>query len=224
MVGTTRREEAEALRDEIHQYLSTVERYNASNLPSLERYVELQVSENVYDLEANLAILKLYQFFPQLYKAEIACWILLKAIANLPHTDFVLCKCLLGPGQLDDLNIVRITYLANLLEQCQFKHFWQEKNKDQQLISEIKGFDDSIRKFVCHVVNITYQSLDKIILKDLLGNITEAELKSWMAKYGWKEEHDTVYIANQEDLIKTKNITEKITFETVSVVMYPLTK
>ena len=63
--------------------------------------MELQVSENLYDLEANLAILKLYQFFPQLYKAEIACWILLKAIANLPHTDFVLCKCLLGPGQVN---------------------------------------------------------------------------------------------------------------------------
>jgi len=52
----------------------------------------------------------------------------------------------------------------------------------------------------------------------------EAELKSWMAKNGWKEENDTIYIANQEDLIKTKNITEKITFETVSVVMYPLAK
>jgi translation initiation factor 3 subunit K len=214
-------EEAESLRAEVNQWLSTVERYNANNLPAFERYVELQVSENLYDLEANLAILKLYQFFPQLYKAEIACWILLKAIANLPHTDFVLCKCLLGPGQLDDLNIVRITYLANLLELCQFKSFWQEKTKDQNLISQIAGFDDSIRKFVCHVVNITYQSIDKAILKDLLGNITDAELKSWMAKNGWKEDHGTIYIANQEDIIKTKNITEKITFDTVSVVMYP---
>jgi len=76
---------------------------------------------------------------------------------------------------LDDLNIVRITYLANLLEHCRFKNFWQEKNKDQQLISEIKGFDDSIRKFVCHVINITYQSLEKMIVKDLLGNITGKE-------------------------------------------------
>jgi len=214
-------EEAENLRTEVNQWLSTVERYNANNLPVFERYVELQVSENLYDLEANLAILKLYQFFPTLYKAEIACWILLKAIANLPHTDFVLCKCLLGPGQLDDLNIIRITYLANLLELCQFKSFWQEKNKDHNLISQIAGFDDSIRKFVCHVVNITYQSIDKAILKDLLGNITDAELKSWMAKNGWKEDHGTIYVANQEDIIKTKNITEKITFETVSVVMYP---
>ena len=41
-----------------------------------------------------------------------------------------------------------------------------------------------------------------------------------MAKNGWKEDHGTVYVANQEDIIKTKNITEKITFDTVSVAMY----
>jgi len=70
------------------------------------------------------------------------------------------------------------------------------------------------------VVNITYQSIDKAVLKEFLGNVTDAELKSWMAKNGWKEEHGTVYIANQEDNIKTKNITEKITFDTVSVAMY----
>lgn len=220
MVGGSRRDEAEQIRQDVETWLSTVERYNANNLPAFERYVELQVSENLYDLEANLAILKLYQFFPHLYKAEIACWILLKAIANLPHTDFVLCKCLLGPSQLDDLNIVRITYLANFLELCQFQRFWQEKSKDQTLISQITGFDDSIRKFVCHVVNITYQSIDKSVLKDLLGNVTDSELKSWTAKNGWKEEHGTIYVANQEDNIKTKNITEKITFDTVSVVMY----
>jgi len=219
-MANSRREEAAALKAEIHGWLSTVERYNANNLPTFERYVELQISENLYDLEVNLGILKLYQFFPQLYKAEVVCWILLKALANLPHTDFVLCRCLLGPAQLDDLSVVRITYLANLLEQCQFKKFWQEHHQDQVLLSGITGFDDSIRKFVCHVVNITYQSIDKSLLKDFFGNITDADLKSWMAKNGWKEDHGTVYIANQEDIIKTKNITENITFETVSVAMY----
>ena len=48
----------------------------------------------------------------------------------------------------------------------------------------------------------------------------DAELRSWIAKNGWKEEpNGMVFIQNQEDLIKTKNITEKITFDTVSVVM-----
>jgi len=220
MVGSNRREEAEKLRSSINEWLNTVERYNANNLPTFERYVELQVSENLYDLEANLGILKLYQFFPQLYKPEVVCWILLKAIANLPHTDFVLCRCLLGPSQLEDFHVVRITYLANLLEQCQFKKFWQEHLQDQAMLNQITGFDDSVRKFVCHVVNITYRSIEKSALKEFLGSITDAELKSWMAKNGWKEEHGTIYIGNQEDNIKTKNITEKITFDTVSVAMY----
>lgn len=219
MVGG-RREETEVLRSEISKFLSTVERYNSNNLPKFHRYVELQVTDNFYDLEANLAVLKLYQFFPQLYQTEIACWILLKAITNLPNTDFVLCRCLLGPSQMEDLSIVRIAYLANLLELCQFKKFWQEKSQDQNLISLITGFDDSIRKFICHVVNITYQSIDRTVLKELLGGIPDADLRSWIAKQSWKEEpNGMIFIQNQEDLIKTKNITEKITFDTVSVVM-----
>lgn len=62
----------------------------------MEKYVEIQVRENVYDLEANLAVLKLYQFDPQRFNLDITCQILLKALTNLPHTDFVLCKCLLN--------------------------------------------------------------------------------------------------------------------------------
>ena len=66
----------------------------------MERYVELQVNENVYDLEANLAVLTLYQFNPDQYKDDITAYILLKALTNLPHTDFVLCKCLISPDNV----------------------------------------------------------------------------------------------------------------------------
>ncbi|CAG7838286.1 unnamed protein product [Allacma fusca] len=219
MVGG-RREEIEELRAEINNFLNTVERYNSSNLLKFQRYVELQVTDNFYDLEANLAVLKLYQFFPQLYQPDIVNMILLKALTNLPHTDFVLCRCLLGPSQMEDLSILRIAYLANLLELCQFKKFWQEKAQDNTLITQISGFDDSIRKFICHVVNITYQTIDRGVLKELLGSIPDAELRSWIAKNSWKEEpNGMIFIQSQEDLVKTKNITEKITFDTVSVVM-----
>lgn len=75
-------------------------RYNPDNLPTLERYVEIQSLENAYDLEANLAVLKLYQFNPHMYKIDITCQILLKALTNFPYTDFVLCKCLLTEKQV----------------------------------------------------------------------------------------------------------------------------
>ena len=81
-------------------YLFIFYRYNPENLPTLENYVERQAVENSYDLEANLAVLKLYQFNPHLYKVDITCLILLKALTNLPHTDFVLCKCLLTKAQV----------------------------------------------------------------------------------------------------------------------------
>lgn len=71
-------------------------RYNPENLSSLQSYVEIQVSENAYDLDANLAVLKLYQLNPTQFDKDITCQILLKALTNLPHTDFVLCKCLLN--------------------------------------------------------------------------------------------------------------------------------
>lgn len=79
----------------------SVFRYNPDNLPFLERYVEMQSKENLYDLEANLAVLKLYQFNPNSFNVDITCQILLKALTNLPHTDFILCKCILYETQVN---------------------------------------------------------------------------------------------------------------------------
>lgn len=86
---------AETMRQTVATILKSIERYNPANLQTLERYVEMQSRENTYDLEANLAVLKLYQFNPEKFNADITCQILLKALTNFPHTDFTLCKCLL---------------------------------------------------------------------------------------------------------------------------------
>ena len=44
--------------------------------------------------------------------------------------------------------------------------------------------------------------------------IAVAETNKWMSLCGWKDQNDGyVCVANQEDSIKTKNITEKITFD-----------
>jgi hypothetical protein len=54
-----------------------------------------QVRDGFYNFQANLAVLKLYQFNPQLFKMPIATAILLKALTNLPSTDFQLCRALI---------------------------------------------------------------------------------------------------------------------------------
>lgn len=109
--------------------------------------------------------------------------------------------------------------MADILEQCDFQIFWTRIHTLPELTQSITGFVDSIRKFVCHVVGITYQTIERAHLAQLLGDIDDGMLKAWIKKYGWKEEGHLVFIANQDENIKTKNINEKIDFDSVGAIM-----
>ncbi|KAM9590861.1 eukaryotic translation initiation factor 3 subunit K-like isoform 1-T1 [Morphnus guianensis] len=114
--------------------------------------------------------------------------------------------------------IRQILYLGELLETCHFQSFWQAVAENMELLDGITGFKDSVRKFICHVVGITYQHIDP--LAEMLGDLLEAQLKVWMSKYGWMEpEPGWIFIYNQEESIKPKNIVEKIDLDSVSSIM-----
>lgn len=121
--------------------------------------------------------------------------------------------------QLAEEPINQIIYLADILEQCDFQLFWTRIHTTPELTQRITGFLDSIRKFVCHVVGITYQTIERTHLAALLGDVDDHTLKQWVKKYGWKEDGNLVFIANQDENIKTKNINEKIDFESVAAIM-----
>merc|ERR1719147_511720 len=130
---------------------------------------------------------------------------------NLPHTDFVLCKCMLSQDILEEPQVSTLLYLADLLEMCQFKIFWKDINKEAELVRSVAGFEDAIRKFVCHVISITYQTIKERVLQKLLGLVDESAIRVWIDRYGWKiDTNGLVSIANQEEIIKTRNITEKV--------------
>jgi translation initiation factor 3 subunit K len=61
---------------------------------------------------------------------------------------------------------------------------------------------------------------DRNVKKHFLCVFTDQTLKHWVKKYGWKEEDSgMIFIANQDENIKTKNITEKIDFENAAAIM-----
>lgn len=121
--------------------------------------------------------------------------------------------------QLAEESIRQIIYLADILEQCDFQQFWARIHSEPELTQKITGFSDSIRKFVCHVVGITYQTVDTDYLSQLLGDVDDKTLQHWVKKYGWSLEGKMVFIANQDENIKTKNINEKIDFDSVGTIM-----
>ncbi len=49
--------------------------------------------------------------------------------------------------------------MHDLLEMCQFKTFWNKIHSMSDLVRCVAGFEDLIRKFVCHVISITYQNI-----------------------------------------------------------------
>lgn len=154
-----------------------IHRYNKEHLPTLENHVRDQAKNNKYDLEANLAVLKLYQFNPQMSNLEITYLILLKALTSFPHTDFTLCKCLLLPAQMNDDTVNEIISLADILEKCDFELFWSKLLSTPDLVVNVNGFFDSIRKYVCHVVGITFQTIASDYLVRLLGGVDSEFLK-----------------------------------------------
>ncbi|XP_037586665.1 eukaryotic translation initiation factor 3 subunit K isoform X2 [Cebus imitator] len=116
--------------------------------------------------------------------------------------------------------IRQILYLGDLLETCHFQTFWQALDENMDLLEGITGFEDSVRKFICHVVGITYQHIDRWLLAEMLGDLSDSQLKVWMSKYGWSaDESGQIFICSQEESIKPKNIVEKIDFDSVSSIM-----
>ncbi|XP_053206667.1 eukaryotic translation initiation factor 3 subunit K-like [Panonychus citri] len=211
--------QSDEMKEIISDMLKGINRYNPNNIAQLEEYVDAQIKDNFYDLEANLAILKLYQFNPLSFKANICEDILIKALTNMPHTDFVLCKCLIDPSNLELDTIKNLCGVHHTLETCAFIDFWSFVDKNPNLFSHVTGFTDTVRKYICYVISITYQNIDKPTLKKLL-NVNDAQLEPWMKQSEWKEvKPGVIFITNQEANIKTKNITETIDFESVAPVL-----
>ncbi|CAO2631815.1 Eukaryotic translation initiation factor 3 subunit K [Lemmus lemmus] len=161
-----------------------------------------------------------FQFNPAFFQTTVTAQILLKALTNLPHTDFTLCKCTIDQAHQEEWPIRQILYLGDLLETCHFQAFWQALDEDMDFLEGITGFEDSVQKFICHVVGITYQHIDHWLLAEMLGDLTDNKLKVWMSKYGWStNESGQIFICSQEDSIKPKHIVEKIDFDSVSSIM-----
>ncbi|ELR61321.1 hypothetical protein M91_21655 [Bos mutus] len=116
--------------------------------------------------------------------------------SDSPVTDGGNCKqCMIDQAHQEERPIRQILYLGDLLETCHFQAFWQALDENMDLLEGITGFEDSVRKFICHVVGITYQHIDRWLLAEMLGNLTDSQLKVWMSKYGWSaDESGQIFI------------------------------
>lgn len=164
-------------------------------IPALEAGVDAQCAKGSYDLDANLMLLKLYQFYPEKASAPAIAKALALALMRLPATDFLLCSYLIPERITSEAPALPLVELANRLETCQFQAFWAELGAAREHVNAASGFDDAIRDYVLSVVKLTYQVIDLQYLAEILG---VADAAPYAAKLGSRD-GDKVKVTLSDD-------------------------
>ncbi|KAL5182762.1 Eukaryotic translation initiation factor 3 subunit K [Glycine soja] len=141
--------------------------YNPDILPDLENYVNDQVSSQTYSLDANLCLLRLYQFEPEKMSSQIVARILVKQMEEQFKTLIV---------------------LSHYLETGRFRQFWDEAAKSRHIVEAVPGFEQAIQGYAIHVLSLTYQRIPRTVLAEAInieGLSLDKFIEHQVANSGW---------------------------------------
>jgi GTP-sensing pleiotropic transcriptional regulator CodY len=204
-----------------YQQQDISDRYDPLIIPSLEQYVQNQLQEKtLYDKEANLFLLKLYQFNPQKSSIEFIKKVLTLALLHGGTTnDFNLALYLIQERIQGDDAIVQLSKLSDLLETCQFDKFWEARKESEDLIQGAVNFDTHVRKFITGILSITYQETEKHILRTALNLKDDKEVDDYIKnnKEFFRDDASTTvrFALNSYNQILPKKAPQNIKFEQV---------
>ncbi|CAN6699066.1 unnamed protein product [Malus baccata var. baccata] len=149
------------------EQLLAVNPYNPDILPDLENYVNEQVSSQTYSLDANLCLLRLYQFEPDRMSTQIVARILVKALMAMPSPDFSLCLFLIPERVQMEEQFKTLIVLSHYLETGRFSQFWDEASKNRHIVEAVPGFEQAIQDYAVHVLSLTYQRVPRSVLAEV---------------------------------------------------------
>ncbi|KAJ0745758.1 putative eukaryotic translation initiation factor 3 subunit K [Helianthus annuus] len=166
------------------EQLVAVNPYNPDILPDLENYVNEQVSLQTYSLDANLCLLRLYQFEPERMSTQIVAHILIKALMAMPAPDFSLCLFLIPERVQMDEQFKTLIVLSHYLETAKFRQFWDEAAKNRHSLEVVPGFEQAIQEYAVHVLSLTYQNVPRSVVAEAI-NIEGVSLDKFIEQHGW---------------------------------------
>ncbi|KAM1587516.1 hypothetical protein ACFX1X_026995 [Malus domestica] len=170
------------------EQLLAVNPYNPDILPDLENYVNEQVSSQTYSLDANLCLLRLYQFEPDRMSTQIVARILVKALMAMPSPDFSLCLFLIPERVQMEEQFKTLIVLSHYLETGRFSQFWDEASKNHHIVEAVPGFEHAIQDYAVHVLSLTYQRVPRSVLAEAInieGLALDKFLEHHVANSGW---------------------------------------
>jgi translation initiation factor 3 subunit K len=177
----------------IEELLKGETRYDARILPELEAHLKEQLQTGSYDMDANLAMLKLYLLNPDETSIQVIEGILLKALMAFPSTDFSLCMNMIPEKYQKEETLKAVVNLAQQLEMAKFKTFWKEAESVESL-GQAVGWQKAVRGFIAGVISATYRSIRKEQVMELLNIQSANDLDAMAKDRGWTSDKDLVTV------------------------------
>ncbi|KAL9224176.1 hypothetical protein vseg_000238 [Gypsophila vaccaria] len=162
--------------------------YNPDILPDLENYVNDQVANGSYSLDANLCLLRIYQFEPHRMSTQIIAHILIKALMAMPAPDFSLCLFLIPERVQMEEQFKTLIVLSHYLETSRFRQFWEEAAKSRHILEAVPGFEQAIQSYAVHILSITYQQVPRTVVAEAInieGVALDKFLEQQVAESRW---------------------------------------
>lgn len=228
---------------EVDTILESLDRFNAEKIPLLQNYVRAQCKSGKFDIEANLALLKLYQFNPQTSDEDIILSILAMGLVRFYSSDFALSLHLLpcsSLGNVFDLSSIfpaaakpegastvpgdslseavqRLSKLYSLLDSARYAEFWEVYDSDDDnadFVCNVDDFEGKLRASIARSVSSAATSVSVSVLQ-AWANISGNKFNEWVSKtLGWEIKGDSVLIpSNEFNTPKTVVTNESIHYE-----------
>ncbi|KVH94021.1 Armadillo-type fold, partial [Cynara cardunculus var. scolymus] len=176
------------------EQLVAVNPYNPDILPDLENYVNEQVSLQTYSLDANLCLLRLYQFEPERMSTQIVAHILIKVCSYGNACPRFQPMSLLDSRksgtvlmQMDE-QFKTLIVLSHYLETAKFRQFWDEAAKSRHILEVVPGFEQAIQEYAVHVLSLTYQKVPRSVIAEAInmeGLSLDKFVEHHVANSGW---------------------------------------
>ncbi|KAH0900906.1 hypothetical protein HID58_040409 [Brassica napus] len=205
------------------EQLVAVNPFNPEILPDLENYVNEQVTSQTYSLDANLCLLRLYQFEPERMNTHIVARILVKALMAMPAPDFSLCLFLIPERVQMEEQFKTLIVLSHYLETGRFQQFWDEAAKNPHILEAVPGFEQAIQAYASHLLSLSYQKVPRSVLAEAVnmdGASLDKFIEHQVANSGWivaKEDGSIVLPQNEFNHPELKkNTGENVSLEHIA--------
>ncbi|KAF1782269.1 Armadillo-type fold [Phytophthora cactorum] len=150
----------------------------------LETYLAEQVQNKTVDIDASLALLKLYQVYPATTNAENVAKVLVKGVMALPSTFFTGASTMVPESIREDANVTAVLHTGFMLQSCLFEDFWKEK---VSFAEKVPGFLDR-----------SHSVISTEVFKAKL-NVSDKEVAEIVAAEKWTVADNLIQINPNED-------------------------